>query len=69
MGTDGPGTPDSPYVRARIVGGLALLSLVIALGLIDAVNPTYQIDTVQYGLLLGTSLAMLGLDAAKKLIG
>jgi hypothetical protein len=56
--------PDpSPYVRARIIGGLLLLSLVTVLGLIDAFSPTFQIDTVQFGLLLGTSLAMLGLDA------
>jgi hypothetical protein len=61
--------PDSPFVRARIIGGLALLALVIVLGIWDAASADFTIDTVQYGLLLGTSLAMLGLDAGRKLLG
>lgn len=61
--------PESPFVRARIAGGLLLLSLVVVLGLIDAMRTDFTIDTVQFGLLLGTSLAMLGLDVGKRLLG
>ncbi|HXU86124.1 MAG TPA: hypothetical protein VN773_09975 [Verrucomicrobiae bacterium] len=61
--------PESPFVRARIIGGLALLALVIVLGLIDALRTDFTIDTVQFGLLLGTSLAMLGLDVGRRLLG
>lgn len=60
--------PGSPFVRARIVGGLALLGLVVVLSLIDAVSTDFAIDTVQFGLLLGTALGMLGLDVGARLL-
>jgi hypothetical protein len=61
--------PDSPFVRARVWGGLGLLVTVIALAFIDAFSPAFTMDTVQFGLLLGTALAMLGLDVGRRLIG
>jgi hypothetical protein len=66
--SDGPGTPDSPYVRARIIGGLALLALVLILGIWDAASTSFDFNAIEFALLLGTSLAMLGLEAGRWLL-
>lgn len=65
------GTSDErPYYgRARIAGGLMLIGLVIVLALIDAVSDTYSVDSIQLGLLLGTGLVLLGVEAGRKLLG
>lgn len=68
MGTpDGPVIP--PFSQARAIGGLALLGLVIVLALIDAISPAFNVDSIQLGLLLGTSLLLLGVEAGRKLLG
>ena len=58
----------SPYVRARIIGGLLLLTLVVVLGLWDAASSSFDFNPVEFALLLGTSLAMLGLEAGRWLL-
>jgi hypothetical protein len=62
------GSPVPPFSRPRAIGGLALLGLVIALSLIDAASPTYNVDSIVLGLLLGTSLLLLGVEAGRKLL-
>lgn len=58
----------SSYRQARINGGLALIGLAIALMLIDAWSPTFAVDSIQLGLILGTALALLGVEAGRKLL-
>lgn len=58
-----------PFSRPRWIGGLALLGLVIVLMVIDAVRPDFTIDSIQLGLLLGTALLLLGVEAGRKLLG
>jgi hypothetical protein len=46
-----------------------LIGLVIALALIDALSFDYSVDSIQLGLLLGTGLVLLGVEAGRKLLG
>ena len=57
------------YGRARVAGGLALIFLVVFLTIIDAFNETYSVDSIQLGLLLGTGLVLLGVEAGRRLLG
>lgn len=66
-GTDNEATPF--YGKARIAGGLALIGLVIVLALLDAFRTDYSVDSIQLGLLLGTGLVLLGVEAGRKLLG
>lgn len=61
----------SPYSfgRARAVGGLALIGLIAVLAVIDAMSDTYSVDTIQMGLLLGTGMLLLGIEAGRRLLG
>lgn len=66
----GAGSGGPPYYgRARIAGGLVLIFLVVALTLLDAFRNDYQVDSIQLGLLLGTGLVLLGVEAGRKLLG
>ena len=65
-GTDG-GAPY--YGRARIAGGLALIGLVIVLAILDSLRVDYTLDSIQLGLLLGTGLVLLGVEAGRRLLG
>jgi hypothetical protein len=67
-GSDGVG-PVPPFSKPRAIGGLALLGLVAVLFLIDAASPDFSIDSIQLGLLLGTALLLLGVEAGRKLLG
>lgn len=58
-----------PFSRARTAGGLALLALVGVLFVIDSLRPDFAIDSIQLGLLLGTALLLLGVEAGRKLLG
>lgn len=66
----GANDDDRPYFgRARTAAGLALIGLVIVLGFLDAMSPVFQFDSIQLGLLLGTALLFLGVEAGRKLLG
>ncbi len=67
--SSGNGSNGYNYGRARVAGGLALIFLVVVLTLIDALNPTYSVDSIQLGLLLGTGLVLLGVEAGRRLLG
>lgn len=54
--------PD-PYSRARIVGALALIALVCLLGVFDAVQPDFELQPLQLGLLVGSASLLLGVEA------
>ena len=55
------------YGRARVAAGLALIGLVIVLTVFDAASTSYQLDSIQLGLLLGTGLVLLGVEAGRRL--
>jgi hypothetical protein len=67
--TGGPDDVRPYYGRARIAAGLMLIGLVIVLALIDALSFDYSVDSIQLGLLLGTGLVLLGVEAGRKLLG
>jgi hypothetical protein len=64
-GTDG-GAPY--YGRARIAGGLALIFAAITLLVVDALSRDYSVDSIVLGLVLGTGIVLLGVEAGRKLI-
>jgi hypothetical protein len=58
-----------PYFgRARTVAGLLLIGLVAVLSTIDAFDDRFQLDSIQLGLILGTALLLLGVEAGKRLL-
>lgn len=59
---------DSPYAKARTWAGLGLLLLVGGLYLADVLSPGFSLDSIQLGLLLGTALLFLGVEAGKRLL-
>ena len=69
MSTGGDDNGRYEYGRARVAGGLALIFLVILLTLIDAASVDYSVDSIQLGLLLGTGLVLLGVEAGRRLLG
>lgn len=65
------GGPDNgrPYFGpARTVGGLALLFAAIILSLADVVSDKYEVDSIVLGLLLGTGVVLLGVEAGARLL-
>ena len=64
----GNGTESSPYVKARIVGGLALILGVILLTLIDAWSDKYTFEIGPMFLMLGTGSVLLGVEAIRRII-
>lgn len=56
------------FSGARAAGGLLMLALVVVLALIDAFSIDFTVDSIQFGLLLGTALALLGVEAGRKLL-
>lgn len=62
--------PDSgQFNRARAAGGLLLLGLVVLLYVLDALPGDFEVDSIQLGLLLGTSMLLLGVEGGKVLLG
>lgn len=60
---------DDPfYGRARIYAGLGLIALVCVLYIADVASATFSLDSIQLGLLLGTALLFLGVEAGRKLL-
>lgn len=64
----GNGNGPPYYGRARIIGGLVCIFLVVALTLLDAFRADYQVDSIQLGLILGTGLVLLGVEAGRRLL-
>lgn len=66
------GSSDGPRPWAAIARqALAALCLggAVFLMILDAIRADYSADTIQLGLLLGTGLVLLGVEAGRKLIG
>lgn len=61
------GTPY--YGRARIIGGLILIGLAAVLMIADAISDKYNVPDIQLGLILGTGMVLLGVEAGRYLIG
>lgn len=64
MTGDADGAPY--YGRARIAGGLALIFASIILLLVDALSTEYSVDSIVLGLVLGTGIVLLGVEAGLK---
>ncbi len=66
----GPDGGKPPYFgRARTAGGLLLIASAPLLVLLDAFRPDYNADSLQLGLMLGSGLVLLGVEAGRKLLG
>lgn len=65
------GDPDGrPYYgTVRRAGGIFLLGLAAVLMVLDALSPDYDVDSIQLGLIFGTALVLLGVEAGRKLLG
>lgn len=64
---DANGRPN--FIRARTAAGLLLVSLTVILFLLDFASLDFSLDSIQLGLLLGTALLLLGVEAGRKLLG
>ncbi len=61
--------PDSwELSRPRVLAGLALIASTIVLMFIDALSEPYKMDPIQLGLMLGSGMLLLGVEAAKALL-
>lgn len=69
MNGDGSERPTYNYGRARVIAGLLLIGLVAVLAVFDAASVAYNLDSIQLGLMLGTGLVLLGVEAGRKLLG
>jgi hypothetical protein len=61
-----PGPPD--FNKPRTAAALMVIGLVIVLSIIDAFSVDFQLDTIQAGLMLGSALLLLGVEAGKRFI-
>lgn len=65
-----PGPNGGPsFTRARTAAGLLLVALVCFLFVLDYTSPEFEFGSIQLGLLLGTALLFLGVEAGRKFIG
>jgi hypothetical protein len=60
---DGPDRRDADYRTARIGAAGALAAVTVVILVLDALVPTYDVDPVVLGLLLGSIGGLLGVDA------
>ena len=60
--------PDDQFRRARVAAGVIMVLLVVLLMMYDAASADFSVDTIQLGLLLGTALAMLGVEGFRAFI-
>lgn len=47
---------------------MGLLGIVLFLYVADVLSPDFSVDSIQLGLLLGTALLFLGVEAGKRLL-
>ncbi len=66
--TGGPEGGQPYYGRARIAGGLALIFAAIVLLLVDALSLEYSVDSIVLGLILGTGVVLLGVEAGRRFL-
>lgn len=61
---------DDRYDYGHVRAGIAIILAVVvaALVLIDAASPTFAVDSIQLGLLLGTLALLLGVEGARSII-
>lgn len=65
-----PNGGSRPYFgTARTIAGLVLVVVAAILAILDAFLPDYSVDSIQLGLILGTGLLFLGVEAGRKLLG
>ena len=65
---DEPRPDNTQFIRPRTLAGLLLYGLVAVLALFDAASPTYQLDNIALGLMLGTGGVLLGVEPLRKLL-
>jgi len=53
---------------ARVVAGMALIVAAIALMFVDAYSVEFKMDPIELGLMLGSGMLLLGVEAAKALL-
>lgn len=61
-----PARPDDgrpPYYTARVVSGLVLIVTAAVLSVIDAYSVEFSLDSIVFGLILGTGAVLLGAEA------
>lgn len=66
--TGGPEDGRPYYGRARIAGGLTLIFGAVVLLLVDALSRDYSVDSIVLGLILGTGVVLLGVEAGRKFL-
>lgn len=65
MSAGGPSDVYS-YGRARVAGGLLCIVVGVALPLIDSIRGIHTADSLMVGLILGTGVVLLGVEAGRK---
>lgn len=65
----GGGDDSPPFHKPRVIGGLLILALVVLLYVMDFASPEFSVDAIQLGLLLGSALLLLGIEAGRRLLG
>ena len=56
------------FTRARTAAGLLLVALVCFLFVLDYASVEFEFGSIQLGLLLGTALLFLGVEAGRRFI-
>lgn len=64
-GGNDPGAID--LSKPRVVAGLALIGAAIVLTFVDAYSVDFKMDPIELGLMLGSGMLLLGVEAAKAL--
>lgn len=53
---------------ARVIAGLSLIGAAIVLMFVDAYSIDFKMDPIELGLMLGSGMLLLGVEAAKALL-
>ena len=64
----GDANDSAHFIRPRTLAGLLLYGLVAVLALLDAASPTYSLDNIALGLMLGTGGVLLGVEPLRRLL-
>jgi hypothetical protein len=66
--SEGPESSALGLSSARLVAGLSLIAAVIVLMFVDAYSVEFKMDPIELGLMLGSGMLLLGVEAAKALL-